>query len=180
MQNLQSFKVPPKFRGKSLFIVQLWNICYRIFFRYSPRFFNCWRRGILKIFGAKIGKAVLIRPSAKILYPWKLKIGDWSWIGDNVTLYNMGEIIIGRNTVISQNSYVCTGSHDYTKETFDIFSEKIIIGDEVWIASDVFISPGVTINDGVVISARSTVRNNLPASMVCWGNPAKPMKPRLK
>lgn len=179
MQNLQVFKVPPKFRGKSLFTVQLWNMCYRIFFRHSPRSLNSWRRWLLRVFGAKIGKSVLIRPSAKILYPWKIKIGDWSWIGDNVTLYSMGEIIIGRNTVISQNSYICTGSHDYTKERFDIFSRKIIIGDEVWIASDVFIFPNVTISNGAVISARSTVQNDLPPNMVCWGNPAKPMKSRL-
>jgi putative colanic acid biosynthesis acetyltransferase WcaF len=178
MQNLKTFKIPKGFRGRSLFIVQIWNICYALFFRYSPRIFNSWRRWLLKLFGARIGNSVLIRPSAKILYPWKLKIGDWSWIGENVTLYCMGEIEIGRNTVISQNSYICTGSHDYKKESFDIFSKKIVIGDKVWIASDVFVFPGVTINDGVVVSARSTVINDLPAEMVCGGNPAKPEKPR--
>jgi len=177
-QNLEIFKVPERFRGKSLFTVQIWRIVNCTIFRFSPSFFNGWRRSILRIFGAKIGKDVLIRQSAKVLYPWFLEIGDYSWIGENVNLYSMAKITIGKNVVISQNSYICSGNHDYSKETFDIFAEPINIEDEVWVSSDVFIAPNITIGFGTVVGFRSTVTKDLPSKMICYGNPAKPIKPR--
>ena len=177
-QNLKTFKVPKGFRGKSKFIIQLWWIVQSILFRLSPQFMYGWRRILLRSFGANIGNNVLIRPTAKVLYPWKLNIGDSSWIGDEVTLYNMADINIGENCVISQESYLCTGSHDYTKHSFDIFAKPIDIKDEVWIAADVFIAPGVTIGTGAVVSFRSTVSKDLPPKMICYGNPAKAIKPR--
>ncbi len=177
-QNLKTFKMPKGFRGKSKFIVQLWWIIQSTLFRLSPQFMYSWRRSLLRLFGANIARNVLIRPTVKILYPWKLNIGEWSWIGNEVTLYNMAEINIGNNCVISQKSYLCTSSHDHTKSSFDIFAKPIIIKDEVWIASDVFIAPGIIIGTGTVIGFRSTVNKDLPPKMVCYGNPAKPIKPR--
>ena len=144
-QDLKTFKIPKGFRGKTKIYIQIWRIIQGSFFRLSPQFMYGWRRLLLRLFGAKIGKNVLIRPTVKILYPWKLTIGEWSWIGDDVTLYNMANINIGENCVISQKSYVCTSSHDHTKSSFDIFAKSIDIKDKVWIASDVFIAPGVTI-----------------------------------
>ena len=177
-QELKSFQLPKGFRGKSKLKVQLWWIIQGTLIRFSPQFMYRWRRTIIRLFGAKIGKNVLIRPSAKILYPWNLTIGDWSWIGDNVELYNMAQISIGNNCVISQKSYLCTGTHNYKKSTFDIYAKPIVIEDEVWIASDVFIAPGITVGKRSVVSYRSTVTKDLPPEMVCYGNPAKAIKPR--
>jgi len=177
-QNLKTFRMSKGFRGKSKFIVQSWWIVQGALFRLSPQFMYGWRRFLLRLFGAIIGENVLIRPTVKILYPWKLIVGDWSWIGDEVTLYNMETINIGENCVISQKSYLCTSSHDHTKSSFDIFAQPIDIKNETWIASDVFIAPGVTIGHGTVVGFRSTVNEDLPPQMVCYGNPAKPIKPR--
>ena len=114
-QNLKYFIVPKNFRGKSIIIIQLWRIFQSTLFRFSPRFTNNWRRFLLRLFGANIGKNVLIRPTVNILYPWYLSINDYSWIGDNVTIYNMANVSIGKNCVISQKSYLCTSTHDYKK-----------------------------------------------------------------
>nr|WP_163329276.1 WcaF family extracellular polysaccharide biosynthesis acetyltransferase [Desulfurobacterium thermolithotrophum] len=135
------------------------------------------RRFLLKLL-AKVGKGVLIRPTAKITFPWKVKIGDYSWIGDNVVLYSLGEIEIGSNVVISQRSYICTGSHDYTKMDFPIFAKKVIIEDEAWLATDVFVAPGVKIGKGTVVGARSSVFKDLPPGKICIGNLAKFIKDR--
>jgi putative colanic acid biosynthesis acetyltransferase WcaF len=137
-----------------------------------------WRRFLLRLFGAKIGKKVLVRPSARVTYPWKLSINDYSWIGDQVELYTLGHIEIGAHVVISQRTYLCTGSHDFKKFTFNIFAKKIIIEDQVWVASDVFVAPGVTIGHGCVIGARSTVLHDMPPGKICFGNPAIPIKER--
>ena len=178
-QQLNKFKLPKGFRGRNAFAVQLWWIVQGTIFRCSPQFMYGFRRFILKLFGAKIGKDVIIRPTVRITYPWKVSIGDFSWIGDDVVLYSLGEIKIGNNVVISQKTYLCTGSHDYSKITFPIFAEKIIIKDECWLATDVFVAPGITIEKGTVIGSRSSVYKNIPANKVCAGNPAKIIRERV-
>lgn len=180
LQDLSRFRLPIGFRGASSLKVQLWWIVQATLFGCSPQFMYAWRRWLLKIFGAEIGKGVLLRPSVRVTYPWKVKIGDFSWVGDNVELYSLGEIVIGANTVISQKSYVCSASHDYSAIGFDIYSQKVVIEDEAWVATDVYVAPGVTIGKGAVIGARSSVFKDMPAGMVCLGSPAKPIKPRVE
>lgn len=178
IQNLNNFKVPQDFRGKSVFVVQLWWICSKIFINGSPQFMYGFRRLILRLFGAKIGKGVLIRPSVEITYPWKINIGNYSWIGDNVVLYSLGNIYIGSNSVVSQKSYLCSADHDMNSYSFEIRSFDIKIGDKVWVASDCFVGPGVSIGNGCVIGARSTVFENQPEMYLCYGYPCKPQRLR--
>jgi len=179
VQELKRYTTPKDFRGRSKIVVQLWWIVYAVFFRLSPQFMYGWRRFLLKCFGAKIGKDVIIRPSAQITYPWKVAIGDYSWIGDEVVLYSLGEIEIGSNSVISQRSYICTGTHDYHSPDFKIVSQKISIGSKCWLATDVYVAPSVTIGDNTVVGARSSVFKDLPENKICLGSPAKPIKDRL-
>lgn len=134
----------------------------------------------MRLFGAKIGIGVIIRPTAVVTYPWKLTIGDWSWIGDFVTLYTLGEITIGHNVVVSQHSYICAASHNYKAPAFDIFASPVHIESEAWLAAEVFVSPGVRIRRGAVVGARSLVVNDLPEMMLCVGHPAKPVRPRIE
>ncbi|MBQ0725249.1 MAG: putative colanic acid biosynthesis acetyltransferase [Cycloclasticus sp.] len=178
-QKLDQFSLPKGFRGRSALVVQLWWLTQSTFFSMSPQFTYKWRSFLLRCFGAKIGKGVIIRPSVRVTYPWKLTIGDFSWVGDNAELYTLGEIEIGSNVVISQKSYLCAATHDYTKETFDMVDKKITIEDEVWLAADVYIAPGITVKKGTLVGARSSVFNDLPAGMICVGSPAKPVKARV-
>jgi putative colanic acid biosynthesis acetyltransferase WcaF len=172
-QDLSRFSMPNNFRGKPGWYVQLWWIVQAILFHPSPQVMYGWRRFLLRSFGATIGKGVIIRPSAQITYPWKLTIGEYSWIGDEVVLYTLGDIIIGKNAVISQRSYLCTGSHDFNKPTFDIFSKPITIQDECWLATDVFVGPGVNIDKGMVVGARSSVYKDISGKPGIYkGNPA--------
>lgn len=178
-QRLDKFRLPPDFRGRSAVVVQLWWLVQSTLFAWSPQFLYGWRRFLLRLFGAKIGENVLIRPSVLVTYPWKLTIGDHCWVGDQVELYTLGNIQIGAHTVISQRSYICTGSHDFSSPAFDIYAKPIVIEEQVWIATDVFVAPGVTIGRGAVIGARSTVLNDLPAGKICYGNPAIVIKDRI-
>lgn len=177
-QALSQFKNPPGFRGRPGWFVQLWWIVQALFFRSSPQFLYGWRRWLLRRFGAKVGKGVIIRPTVRTQFPWKVSIGDYAWIGDDVVLYSLGPIKIGENAVVSQKSYLCTGSHDMTQEDFPIFQKPIHIEPECWIATDVFIGPGVTIGRGTVVAARSSVFKDLPAGKLCMGSPAKIIRDR--
>lgn len=178
-QKLDLFRLPKGFRGRSAIVVQLWWLVQSTLFAMSPQFMFSWRRWLLKLFGAEIGVDVLIRPSVRVTYPWKVKIGDRVWIGDNAELYSLGEIEIGADAVISQKSYLCAATHDFTKTTFDMVDRRITIKEQAWVATDCFIAPGVTIGKGAVIGARSSVYKDMPEGMICLGNPAKPVKPRF-
>jgi putative colanic acid biosynthesis acetyltransferase WcaF len=172
-QRMDLFQVPPGFRGRSKVIVQLWWLVQSTLFAMSPQVMYGWRAWLLRLFGARIGKGAIIRPSVKTPYPWKLTIGDYCHIGDKVELYTYGEIEIGDCAVISQQSYLCAGSHDYASPTFDIFARKIVIGPEAWLATDVFVAPGVTIGSGAVVGARSSVFHDVPPAAIAVGTPAR-------
>jgi putative colanic acid biosynthesis acetyltransferase WcaF len=178
-QRLDLFELPRGFRGRSAMLVQFWWIVQALIVKPLPQILYPVRRMLLRAFGAKIGSGVRIRPGVEVTYPWKVSIGANSWIGDDVTLYSLGPISIGANSVISQNAYICAADHDYAYVTFPIRERPVSIGEQVWIASDVWIGPGVRIADGVVVGARSTVTKDLPAGMVCLGSPCKPLKPRV-
>jgi len=177
-QDLSRFQVSSQFRGRPAWLVQLWWLVQALLFHTSPQVLFGWRRFLLRLFGARIGKKALIRPSATVTYPWKVTIGDYSWIGDDAVIYSLSDITIGSHVVISQRTYLCAATHDYSRVTFDMSPGPIRIGDQVWIAADVFVGPGVTVAEGCLVGARSSVFHDLPAGTVCYGSPAKPVRPR--
>ncbi len=177
-QDLSSFKVPASFRGKSKIAIQIWWIVQATLFSWSPQFLYEWRSFLLRLFGAQIGKKVKIRSSVKVTYPWKISVGDYSWIGDDSMLYSLGEISIGSHVAIAHKVYLNTGGHEYGKKTFDIFFKPVVIEDQCWITTDVYIAPGVTIGKGTIVSARSSVLKDLPPGKICVGTPAKAIKDR--
>lgn len=180
VQLLATFSLPKNFRGRNGVWVQMWWLVQATVFAWSPQFLYGWRRFLLRAFGARVGKGVIIRPTATVTYPWKVSIGDYAWIGDDVCLYSLGEIAIGENAVVSQKSYLCTGSHDYQSTDFAIYARPITIEPEAWVGADVFVGPGITIGRGAVVGARSSVLSDMPPMMICVGYPAKPVKPRIK
>jgi putative colanic acid biosynthesis acetyltransferase WcaF len=178
IQDLSQAKVPPNFRGRPAWFVQVWWLVQAILFHPSPQVFYGWRRFLLRLFGARVGKGVLIRPSVTVTYPWKLTIGDWSWVGDNATLYTLGEIVIGDNAVVSQHVYLCAGSHDFARPTFDLYARPVRIEAEAWVAAHAFVGPGVTVGQGAILGACSVAFRDVPAGMICAGNPFRVIRPR--
>jgi putative colanic acid biosynthesis acetyltransferase WcaF len=177
-QDLSSFRLPANFRGKSPFVVQLWWVIQALLFHTSPQFLYGWRRFLLRLFGAEIGEGVLVRPSVRVTYPWRLSIGDHSWIGDHVELYTLGPIRIGSNAVVSQGSYLCTATHDYSRSSFDMQTRSVTIEDEAWVAAHCFVAPGVTVKRGAMVASRSLVLKDVPAGMIAAGHPAQVLRPR--
>ncbi|MCU0534200.1 MAG: hormogonium polysaccharide biosynthesis acetyltransferase HpsU [Hydrococcus sp. Prado102] len=161
-------------RGKPGWFILLWWLVQAIAFPISPHNLHGFRCWLLRLFGAKIGKGVSIRPTARFTYPWKVQIGDYSWIGDDVVLYSLDRITIGSQCVISQECYLCTGSHDLQDVAFGLITAPIEIGNGVWIAADCFIGCGVKIGANAAIGARSSVFSHIPARQVAWGTPCKP------
>lgn len=157
----------------------MWSVAYWILFRCSPRPFHAWRSFLLRCFGAKVGKGVHVYPGVVIWAPWNLVLDDGCGIASGVELYSQGLIHVGTRAVISQGSYICTGTHDYEKRGFPLYTKPIQIGAEAWVAADVFVHPGVTIGEGTVIGARSVVTKDMPSWHVCAGFPCKVIKERI-
>lgn len=178
LQDLSRFRLPPGFRGRPGWYVQLWWLVQATLFRGSPQFAYKFRAMLLRAFGAQVGRHTVIRPTVTITYPWKVSIGEHAWVGDDAILYSLGPIVIGDHAVVSQRSHLCAGDHDHEQVDFPIRGRPITIGPQAWVASDVFVAPGVTIGEGAVIGARSSVFGDMPPRMLCVGSPCRPVKPR--
>ena len=156
----------------------LWQIVWLFLYRPTPRLFHPWRCMLLRLFGARVGKSVHPYPSSRVWAPWNLEMGDHACLSEGVDCYCVAKISIGAHSTVSQYSFLCTASRDYSKTSMPLVAEPINIGDRVWITADVFVGPGVTIGDGAMVTARSSVFSNLPPWVVARGNPAVPVKPR--
>lgn len=126
---------------------------------------------ILRLFGAKIGKDVRIKPGIHVRYPWKLRLGDHSWLAD-CYIENLDLVTIGKHVCISQQAMLMTGNHDYKSITFDLITKPIVIEDGVWIGAKSLVAPGVRVASHAVLTAGSTAVRNLDAYVVYQGNPA--------
>jgi len=156
----------------------LWDLIGQPLMRVT---FHNWyglRARLLNLFGANIHPTARIRPSVRISYPWRLKVGAHSAIGDQAILFCLGPVEVGDRATISQYSHICSGSYDYTSRAMTLFTKPVVLEDDVWIAADVFIGPGVTIGRDTVVGARSTVFHSLPPGVICAGDNARPIRPR--
>jgi len=169
--DLTHFKSSHSLRNKVERVV--WGIVWTFFYRPSPRPLHAWRRGLLRLFGARIGKGARPHPRVRIWLPRKLEMGEYSILGDDVDCYCVDRITIGAHAVVSQYTYLCTATHDYKDPTFPLVTAPINIGDRCWVAADVFIGPGITIGERSVIGARSSVFDSIPSDVVAFGNPAR-------
>jgi putative colanic acid biosynthesis acetyltransferase WcaF len=134
---------------------------------------------ILKMYGAKIGKGVVIKPNVNIKYPWLLTIGNHSWIGEGVWIDNLAKVTIGNNVCISQGALLLCGNHNYKESTFDLMLGEIIIEDGVWIGAKAVVCPGVKCKSHSILSVGSVATKDMEPYSVYQGNPAVKIKDRI-
>ena len=157
----------------------LWAVAWCVLFRPSPRIFYAWRRGLLRLFGANIGRHARIAPSVRIWAPWNLTIGEDASVAYNVDCYCVDRITIGAHATVSQEAFLCSATHDVTDPHMGLVTAPITIEEQAWVCSRAFIAPGVRIGVGGVAGACSVVtRDVLPWTIVA-GNPARMIKSRI-
>lgn len=163
----------PSFSLQNRIMRAIWRVVWLILFRTSPRPFHVWRRFLLRLFGAKLGKHVNVYPTVIIWAPWALSIGDYVGVADGVKLYNMASITIGDYCVVSQGAHLCAGSHDIDSSNFQLITKPISLESYVWVCAEAFVGPGVNIAEGCVLGARAVVVKSIPEPWAVWaGNPA--------
>lgn len=156
----------------------VWNYFGQPLFRCT---FHNWygvRNTMLRLFGAKVGRPVRIRPSVRVEQPWNLSIGDNSSIGDRSVLYCLGKVTVGNHVSISQQAHICAGTHDYKQPDLPLIRPAIVIEDHVWIAADAFVGPGITVREGAILGARGCAFKDLEPWTIYGGNPARAITQR--
>lgn len=133
---------------------------------------------LLKRFGAQIGKGVMIKPGVNIKYPWKLSVGDWCWIGENVWIDNLDQVSIGNHVSISQGAMLLCGNHNYKLPTFDLIVKPITLEDGVWIGAQGTVCPGVTCKSHSILTVGSVATKDLEEKGIYQGNPAVKVRGR--
>lgn len=166
-------------RGRPAIVEAAW-IAAQYLILSNPLPGSWFRRWALRVFGAKLGKGVVIKPGVIIKFPWRLSIGDHTWLGERVWIDNLAPVTIGSHCCLSQSAYLCTGSHDWSTKAFDLITKPIVVGDCAWIAAGSAVGPGVTIGSGVVLSLGAVATKDLNPWSVYAGNPAQYVKPRAR
>ena len=159
-------------RGAGRLKEALWVLCKCVFFLNPfpwPSFLRIW---LLRLFGAQLGHGVVIRSGVNITFPWRLTVGNHVWIGEEVLILSLAPVTLGSNICISQRAFLCTGSHAWRCETFDLQTHPIVVEDRVWISAQAFIGPGARIGSDSVIGAGTVLMKTIPNNSFASGNPA--------
>jgi putative colanic acid biosynthesis acetyltransferase WcaF len=158
-----------------------WGLVWALLFRTTPRLpgFWAWRRALLRLFGAKLGRGALVYPSARIWAPWNLEAGDASMIGPGTDIYSVDKIVLGERAWVSQYSFLCTASHSISDPQRGLLKRPIHIGADAWVAAGAFVGCGISVGTGAVVAAQACVVKDVKPWTVVGGNPAKFLKRRI-
>jgi putative colanic acid biosynthesis acetyltransferase WcaF len=155
-----------------------WALVQGTLYRYSFHTSHNWRAFLLRAFGAQVGARCTIRRTSRVYYPWKLKMGALACLGDDVTVYNLGPVTLGERATVSQEAYLCAGTHDYTKLTMPLLTPPIELKADSWVCARAFIGPGVTVGEGAIVGAAAVAMKDVRDWTIVAGNPAQYSKDR--
>jgi len=170
----------PAFSFRDRLARQLWNICWLLLYRPSPRPLHSWRALLLRMFGAKMGRKCHFYPGSKIWAPWNLTCADQVAVGDGAEIYNPAPLRLGSHAIVSQGAYVCGATHDFDDPAFPLLAFSMDIGAYAWICARALVSPGVNIGDGAVLGLGSVATRDLEPWGVYAGVPAVKVKERKR
>ncbi|PPS42772.1 putative colanic acid biosynthesis acetyltransferase [Chroococcidiopsis sp. TS-821] len=165
--------------GAPLWKQLLWYFLGEPLFRAHWLPVSAFKVSLLRLFGGKVGQQVRIKPGVRVKFPWRLTVGDYTWIGENAWLDNVAPITIESHVCISQDVYLCTGNHDWRDPHFKLIPAAIYIAEGSWIAARAVVGPGVTIGKGAVLALGSVTGRSLEPMTIYAGNPAQPIKQRI-
>jgi len=164
--------------GRGVIIRSVWFIVNALFFINPLNPFSKLKVWLLRCFGARIGRGVVIKPGVNIKYPWHLAVGDYTWIGENVWIDSLCEVTIGAHCCLSQGAVIITGNHDYSSPVFNLMVKPVVLENGVWIGAGACLTPGVICYSHAVLSVGSVASSNLEAYSIYRGNPAVKVRQR--
>lgn len=166
------------YRPGSRFKIVIWYFFNILFLKNSWNPFSKLKVAVLRMFGAKIGKGVVIKPAVNIKYPWKLEVGDYVWIGENVWIDNLSQVTLKSHSCISQGAMLLCGNHNYKKTSFDLIVRSIVLEEGCWVGAKALVTQGVKVGSHAVLTAGSTACKDLKPYGIYSGHPAEWKKER--
>ena len=165
-------------RGRALPIEILWLFAqWLLISSWLP---GSWHRVlVLRLFGAQIGNNAVIKPGLRVKFPWRLSIGDYTWIGESCWLDNLDTVTIGNHCCLSQGVYICTGNHDWTSQKFDLMYAPVVLEDHAWLGAGSMLGPGIRVCEGAILTMGSVAVKDLFSWEVYSGNPAQFVRKRV-
>jgi putative colanic acid biosynthesis acetyltransferase WcaF len=157
---------------------QIWNICWMLFYRTSPRPFHFWRSFLLRCFGAKLGPNCHFYPRSRVWAPWNLVCEEAASLGDDAEIYNPSLLQMGSHAVVSQQAYICGATHDYNDPEFPLISFPASLGAHSWVCARASVAPGVNVGAGAILGLGSVATHDLEPWAVYAGIPARKIKQR--
>jgi len=154
-------------------VLTIWKISWLLFCSWTPKFLNPWRLLVLKLFGANISGIPFVHGTARVQIPWNLTMKHRACLGEHANAYSLGKIKILEGATVAQESYLCTGTHDFNDPSLQLITKPITVGKNAFIGARAMILPGVCIGDKVIVGAMSVVSKDIPDHQIVAGNPAK-------
>ena len=154
-------------------VLTIWKISWLLLCYWTPKFLNPWRLLVLKLFGANISGIPFVHGTARVQIPWHLSLKHRACLGESVRAYSLGWIEIKEGATVAQESYLCTGTHDFENPSMQLITDKITIGKNSFIGARAMVLPGVEIGDNAIIGAQSVVTKDVTANDIVAGNPAR-------
>jgi putative colanic acid biosynthesis acetyltransferase WcaF len=158
----------------------IWNLCWAVFYRLSPRPFHGWRSMLLRLFGANMGPACHFYPGSKVWAPWNLICADQVTAADGVEIYNPAPVTLGSHAILSQGAFLCGATHDYDHPAFPLLAYAMQMGAYGWVCARASVAPGVQIGEGAVLGLGSVATRNLEPWTIYAGVPAVKVKERRR
>jgi putative colanic acid biosynthesis acetyltransferase WcaF len=158
----------------------VWNICWGLLYRLSPRPFHAWRSMLLRLFGATLGPNCHFYPGSKVWAPWNLICADQVSAGDGVEIYNPAPVTLGSHAILSQGAYLCGATHNYDDPDFPLLAYSMTVGAYAWVCARASVAPGVQVGEGAVLGLGSVATRDLDPWTVYAGAPAVRVKERRR
>lgn len=168
----------PSFSFQDRFRRAVWNLCWLLFYRTSPRPFHAWRAMLLRLFGAKLGPRSHFYPGSRVWAPWNLVCADWVTAGDGAEIYNAAPMHFGSHAIVSQGAYICGATHDYNDPEFPLLAYSMRVGAYAWVCARASVGPGVNVGDGAVLGLGSVATRDLEPWTIYAGSPAQRINDR--
>ncbi len=156
----------------------LWEACWALFCGWTPKPFNGWRLIWLRLFGARILGRPFVHQRARIQIPWNLVLHDRACLGDRTNVYSLGRIEIEEGAVVAQESYLCTGTHDFDTPGLPLLTQEIRVGRCAFVGARVMVLPGVTIGAHSIIGACAVVTRDVEPWTINAGQPCRLLRRR--
>jgi putative colanic acid biosynthesis acetyltransferase WcaF len=166
-------------RGAPLWFEALWYFLGLPLLRSHLITSSAFRYWLLRLFRAKVGKGVYIKPGLRVKFPWYLQVGDFAWLGEDLWIDNLAHVEIESHCCLSQGVYLCTGNHDWSSPNMRLFRRPIVCERGSWIGAKAILCPGVTIGAGAIVTAGTVVTKDVPPMEIHAGNPAQFTKKRI-